>query len=142
MRPWQAVAIATGSVLAWRGVRAAVSWSQAVALLSSPLVLVATMPAVLALSLLNRARLGRLTARGFVVLALLLPVVELMRPVVDGPRVTSLLMGTQKMGFFGPPLPMLWLFTWLACAWVLAVIWLVLVAWTAEPDLAATDYTV
>lgn len=131
MRPWVALAIAAGSVLAWWGTRAAVWWPDAVGVLSRPVVLIPLAPVVLALTLLRRRRLGRLTSRGFVAQAVLWQLVGLARPAWDGSHMTSLL----TRPFLAPdvlPVVATIPYTVLGAAWCLVVAWLALVAWTAE----------
>ena len=134
MRPWQALAIAVGSVLVWWGVRALVSWPDAVGVLSDPLTLVPMIPVVLALTLLNRRRLGRLTSRGFVTQAVVWQLFGLARPTLSGSAVTSLLtrpfLAPQPFGLL--EIWITWPYDLLGVTWCLLVVWLASVAWIAE----------
>jgi hypothetical protein len=137
MRPWQALAIALGSVALWWGVRAIVWWPDAVGVLSRPVMLIAMAPAVLALSLAHRRRLGRATSRGFVAQAVLWQVFGLALPRYANGKMSSLLtypfVGRQNAGLLSAiPLP----YNVLGLGWVLVMVWLVLVAWFVEraPD--------
>jgi hypothetical protein len=135
MRPGLALAVSAGSVALWWGVRAAVSWPDAVGVLSHAVVLVPFAPVVLGLTLLNR-RLGRLTAWGFVAQAVLWQLFGLARPTWSGSLASSLLtrpfMEPQESGFFGPPQAILWTYVPLDAAWCLVVLWVALVAWFGE----------
>jgi hypothetical protein len=134
MRPWQALGIAVGSALVWWGVRALVSWPDAVGVLRSPVVWVPLVPVVLALTLLHRRRLGRLTSRGFVAQAVVWQLFGLARPTLSGSGVTSLLtrpfVAPQPVGLLGSWIT--WPYNLLGVIWCLMVVWLALVAWIAE----------